>query len=75
MTINEIIDDVQVENESGGEYVRIERKKWEAILAFLDNARWEESFAKTPHILERLADEALEEFRNGETTPLIAEKL
>lgn len=35
-----------------------------------DEARWDKSFAESQDALEKLADEALEEFRRGETQPL-----
>ena len=35
-----------------------------------DEARWDKSFAESQDALEKLADEALEEFRRGETRPL-----
>src|SRR5439155_23825988 len=36
---------------------------------------WEASFAKKPAVLERLADEALEEHRTGRTRPLDPDQL
>ncbi len=35
-----------------------------------DEARWDKSFAESQDALEKLADEALEERKRGETTPL-----
>ncbi len=35
-----------------------------------DEARWDKSFAESQDALAKLADEALEEYRRGETTPL-----
>ncbi len=35
-----------------------------------DEARWAKSFAESQDALEKLADEALEERKRGETTPL-----
>ena len=35
-----------------------------------DEARWDKSFAESQDALAKLADEALEEFRRGETRPL-----
>ena len=35
-----------------------------------DGARWDKSFAESQDALAKLADEALEEFRRGETRPL-----
>ncbi len=35
-----------------------------------DEARWDKSFAQSQDALAKLADEALEEFRRGETRPL-----
>ncbi len=35
-----------------------------------DEARWDKSFAESQDALERLADEALEEHKRGETRPL-----
>ncbi len=35
-----------------------------------DEARWDKSFAESQDVLAKLADEALEEFRRGETRPL-----
>ncbi len=35
-----------------------------------DEARWAKSFAESQDALEKLANEALEEFRRGETRPL-----
>ena len=35
-----------------------------------DEARWDKSFAESQNALAKLADEALEEFRRGETRPL-----
>ncbi len=34
-----------------------------------DEARWNESFAGSQDVLEKLADEALEEHKRGETRP------
>jgi hypothetical protein len=40
------------------------------ILAELeDDARWEESFAKSQDLLESMAEQALEEHRQGKTLP------
>ena len=36
---------------------------------------WEASFAKSPTVLEQLADEALREHRNGNTRPLEPDEL
>ncbi len=35
-----------------------------------DEARWDKSFAESQNALEKLADEALEEYRRGDTRPL-----
>lgn len=35
-----------------------------------DEARWAKSFAEHPEALEKLADEALAEYRAGETMPM-----
>ncbi len=35
-----------------------------------DEARWDKSFAESQNALEKLANEALEEHRRGETRPL-----
>ncbi len=35
-----------------------------------DEARWDKSFAESQDALEKLANEALEEHRRGETRPL-----
>ncbi len=35
-----------------------------------DEARWDKSFAESQDALEKLADEALEEYRRGDTRPL-----
>ena len=35
-----------------------------------DEARWDKSFAASQDALEKLAEEALEEFKRGETRPL-----
>ncbi len=35
-----------------------------------DEARWDKSFAESQDALEKLANEALEEHKRGETTPL-----
>lgn len=35
-----------------------------------DERRWDESFAATQNELAKLADEALQEFEEGKTTPL-----
>lgn len=35
-----------------------------------DEARWAKKFAETQDILEKLADEALADFKAGRTTPL-----
>ncbi len=35
-----------------------------------DEARWDKSFAESQDMLEKLADEALEEHKRGETRPL-----
>ena len=35
-----------------------------------DDARWDKSFAESQDALEKLANEALEEHRRGETRPL-----
>lgn len=36
---------------------------------------WDRTFAESEHILDRLADEALEAHRRGKTTPLDINKL
>ncbi len=42
-----------------------------ALLAELESERrWDELFAKSPEVLQRLADEALAEHRAGKTEPL-----
>lgn len=42
-----------------------------AILEELEaDERWEAAFARSPDALERLANEALEEYRAGRTEPL-----
>ncbi len=38
------------------------------------DSRWDESFERSQGALEKLAQEALEEFRRGETTPLEFDK-
>lgn len=38
-------------------------------------ARWQRAFAESEDILERLADEALEDKRRGKTTPLDLNRL
>jgi len=38
-------------------------------------ARWQRAFAESEDILEKLADEALEDKRNGRTTPLDPNRL
>ncbi len=38
-------------------------------------AKWENAFAESKDALEKLADEALEERRKGETTPLDLNRL
>jgi hypothetical protein len=35
-----------------------------------DEARWAKTFAETQHVLEKLAEEALEDLKAGRTTPL-----
>ena len=40
-----------------------------------DEARWTESFAKSPSALSTLADQALEDLRQGRTKPLDSETL
>jgi hypothetical protein len=40
-----------------------------------DEKRWDEAFARSGEQLDRLAEEALEDFRAGRTTPLDPEKL
>jgi len=43
----------------------------EAILAEIQSEKaWEEAFASSQDVLERLADEALAEHRSGRTRPL-----
>ncbi len=39
-----------------------------------DEERWAKAFERSPGALEKLAQEALEEFRRGETTPLEFDK-
>ena len=39
-----------------------------------DEARWARAFERSQGALEKLAQEALEEFRRGETTPLEFDK-
>ncbi len=39
-------------------------------LADVDDWKWDDSFARSPHVLERLAAEALAEDEAGETVPL-----
>jgi hypothetical protein len=38
-------------------------------------AKWERAFAESEDVLEKLADEALEEKRKGKTTPLDLSRL
>lgn len=45
------------------------------ILELASEQRWDELFAKSPQVLERLADEALAEFRAGRTQVLDPDKL
>lgn len=50
-----------------------DEQEWLArfILAELESERrWDEAFARSGDVLDRLADEALEESRLGETEPL-----
>jgi hypothetical protein len=37
--------------------------------------KWERTFAESENVLDRLADEALEDHRQGKTVPLDIEKL
>jgi hypothetical protein len=37
--------------------------------------KWEQTFAESENVLDRLADEALEDHRQGKTMPLDIEKL
>jgi hypothetical protein len=46
------------------------------ILAELaSERRWDEAFARSGDVLERLADEALEDYRRGDTEPLDPDNL
>jgi hypothetical protein len=46
------------------------------ILEEIDSERrWDELFAKSPHVLEKLAEEAKAELRAGLTEPLDPDKL
>jgi len=40
-----------------------------------DEKRWDEAFANSSRKLESIADEVLEDFRNGRTEPLDIKKL
>jgi hypothetical protein len=46
------------------------------ILAELESERrWDEAFARSGDVLERLADEALEDYHRGDTEPLDPDSL
>ncbi len=48
--------------------------KW--VLEELEAERqWDKTFAATEEVLDKLADEAIEEFKKGNTTPLRISKL
>ncbi len=54
---------------------KLSPERQDELAAFLlaemeDEARWDKSFAESQDALEKLADEALEEHKRGETRPL-----
>ncbi len=54
---------------------KLSRERQDELAAWLlaemaDEARWDKSFAESQDALEKLADEALEEYRRGDTRPL-----
>jgi hypothetical protein len=54
---------------------RLPEEEQDSLAAILieemaDEARWAKAFERSQGALEKLAQEALEEFRRGETTPL-----
>jgi hypothetical protein len=59
---------------------KLPEEKQEAISALLlaeieDNRRWEELLAQPSEVIERMADQALEDHRLGRTLPLDPESL
>jgi hypothetical protein len=58
---------------SDGEQDEMGRRLLELIES--DEKRWDEAFARSGEQLDRLAEDALEDFRAGRTTPLDPEKL
>lgn len=59
---------------------KLPEKEQDAIAAWIleeiaSEQRWEELFAQSPQVLERLADEALAEFRAGRTRVLDPDRL
>lgn len=48
--------------------------KW-VLTELHSEAKWQQAFAESEDVLERLADEALEEKRQGKTAPLDPERL
>jgi hypothetical protein len=40
-----------------------------------DDRRWDELFARSPHVLQAMADAALADLRSGNTEPLDLDKL
>ena len=62
------------------EVARLSPRDQDAIAAIIleeleDDRRWDEAFARSADVLERLADEALAEFRAGKTKPLDPDEL
>ncbi len=54
---------------------KLSPERQDELAAFLlaemeDEARWDKSFAESQDALEKLANEALEEYRRGDTRPL-----
>ena len=42
----------------------------EQILDFISETKWSDLFAKSHDMLEKMAQKALEDYRNGKTTPI-----
>ena len=43
---------------------------WDMLESIKDSIRWDESFARSPELLERMGESALKSFREGKTISL-----
>lgn len=80
MTIAELTDKIEYLTDAAGQRkaVVLELAVWEELLQLLaeiDEQQWTESFANSQDQLARLGDEALAEYRQGQTQELTPDLL